>query len=155
MTTFERRIEIATPPERVWEILADIGTIAEWNPGVLASHLTGEQREGVGAARYCDLGRGNYLDEEIVAWEPGRVLTFRIVGTNLPFKSADIRFRIVDGGSDTVVTVSPIYELKYGLLGRVLDRVFVRRVYARGMETLLAGLKRQAEVLPAETKHQI
>ena len=150
MATFERRIEIAAPPERVWGILADIGTIADWNPGVLASHLTGEQREGVGAARHCDLGKGNYLDEETVAWEPGRALTLRIVGTNLPFNSADIRFRMVADGHGSVVTVSPLYELKYGLLGKVLDRVFVRKTYSRGMEALLAGLKRHAEAPPAE-----
>ena len=151
MATFERRIEIAAPPERVWGILADIGTIAEWNPGVLASHWTSEQREGVGGARHCDLGKGNYLDEETVAWEPGRALTLRIVGTNLPFKSADIRFRVAADGQGSVVTVSPLYELKYGLLGRVLDQVFVRKAYTRGMEALLAGLKRHAEASPVET----
>ena len=86
-----------------------------------------------------------------MAWEPGRALTLRIVGTNLPFKSADIRFHMAAHGQGSVVTVSPLYELKYGLLGRVLDRLFVRKTYTRGMEALLAGLKRHAEASPAKT----
>ena len=41
--------------------------------------------------------------------------------------------------------VSPEYELKFGFLGSVLDSLFVRKTYAKGMRALLAGLKRQVE----------
>ncbi len=74
-----------------------------------------------------------------------QALTMRIVGTNLPFRSADIRFTLEDHGGETQVTVSPVYALKFGILGRVLDSLFVRRQYRRGMVNLLQGLKQNVE----------
>jgi hypothetical protein len=41
--------------------------------------------------------------------------------------------------------VSPLYRLRFGLLGSALDASYVRRTYSRGMAALLAGLKRHAE----------
>jgi hypothetical protein len=87
----------------------------------------------------------NYLDEEVVLFEPERCLTIRITATNLPFDRADIRFRLKESGDSTMVSVSPIYRLKFGLLGRVMDGLLVRRTYRKGMRDLLAGLKRRVE----------
>jgi uncharacterized protein YndB with AHSA1/START domain len=145
LSSFATDIKINAPVEQVWQALADIGNIYLWNPGVVASHRTTEQTEGVGACRYCDLGGNNYLDEKVVEWEDNKRLTMRIVGTNLPFKTADIRFTLQPDHGATVVTVSPDYELRFGLLGVLLDHLYVRRTYLRGMEALLAGLKRHVE----------
>jgi len=35
--------------------------------------------------------------------------------------------------------------LKYGVMGELLDRVYVRSSYQKGMESLLAGLKAYVE----------
>ena len=77
MSTFSTHIHIQAPPEEVWAALADIGEIYVWNPGVQSSHLTSDAGEGIGTARYCDLGGGNYLDERVVVWEPSQALTMR------------------------------------------------------------------------------
>ena len=145
MTTFAVQTTIDAPVTAVWQALADIGTIYQWNPGVKASHRTSEQAEGVGACRYCDLGGKNYLEERVVAWEPEKQLTMRITGTNLPFKTADIRFTLTPVGDQTAVTVSPLYQLHYGLAGRLLDRLYVQGNYQKGMTSLLAGLKKYVE----------
>lgn len=145
MGSFLVNTEINAPVEQVWDALSAIGDIYQWNPGVQASHTTSAQAEGIGATRFCDLGGSNYLDEEVVAWQPNEKLTMRIVGTNLPFATADIRFTLQAGADGTTVAVSPQYQLKYGLLGNLLDILYVRRSYRRGMEALLAGLKRFVE----------
>jgi hypothetical protein len=72
----------------------------------------------------------------------------RVVGTNLPFKTIDIRFRLLpdpDTEGATVVSVSPLYELKYGPIGKVMDAVYVRGTYRKGMDALLRGLKEFVE----------
>ncbi len=109
------------------------------------SHLTTDRATGIGAARHCDLGGRNYLDEQVVEWEEGGALTMRIVGTNLPFARADIRFVLEARNGTTVVTVTPDYRLKYGVLGSLLDVIYVRRTYRKGMDALLQGLKRHVE----------
>jgi uncharacterized protein YndB with AHSA1/START domain len=145
MAQFSTHAEIEAPINRVWDALADIGNIYQWNPGVIKSHVTSEVPEGIGASRYCDLGSGNYLDEEVVEWSQNQALTMRIVGTSLPFRKADIRFKLQEDNASTIVNVSPEYELRYGVIGWLLDLVFVRRTYQRGMQNLLSGLKAYVE----------
>lgn len=147
MTTFATDIWIDAPLEHVWETLADIGSIHRWNPGVVASHATSESTSGLGATRYCDLGGRNYLHESVVHFEPGEALTMRVEDTNLPFESVDIRFTLTETDAGTQVTVSPIYELKFGPMGALVDRLYVRRTYERGMAALLRGLKDHAEAI--------
>ena len=145
MGSFATETRIEAPVDEVWRALGEIGDIYRWNPGVRASHTTSEEEAGLGVTRYCDLGGKNYLDEEVVAWQPNEKLTMRITGTNLPFETADIRFTLRPENGATVVTVSPLYKLKYGVMGKMLDRVYVRKSYQKGMEALLAGLKAHVE----------
>ena len=150
MSNFTTEIKIDAPVDRVWDTLADIGSIDEWNPGVKRSHVTTDRREGLGAGRHCELPGKKHLDETVVDWEPHQRLTMRIVGTNLPLKTADIRFALRPAGGGTIVTVSPTYKLKFGPLGTVLDLLFVRRTYVKGIQALLVGLKKHAEALELE-----
>ena len=145
MSSFATKIRIECSAKEVWKVLADIGNIHQWNPGVISSHTTTEAKTGVGSGRHCDLGGKNYLDEKVVEWEEGSRLTFQIIGTNLPFKNVDIRFHLRGDGDSTLITVSPDYRLKFGLLGKILDALFIRRMYSKGMRALLKGLKNHVE----------
>jgi len=145
MGTFAEQITVNAPKNAVWNVLADIGSIHQWNPGVVDSRTTTNGEIGLRSARRCELGGKNYLDEEVVEWVPKKALTMRIVATNLPFKTADIRFTLEGHGKETLVTVSPTYRLKFGLLGTLLDAVFVRSQYRKGMINLLRGLKQRVE----------
>ncbi len=145
MSSFSTEITIQAPPLATWQALADIGNIYRWNPGVARSHLTSSQAAGLGATRHCDLGGPNFLDEKVVNWQPEKQLTMRITNTNMPFKSADIHFMLRADNGRTIVTVSPEYKLKFGWLGALFDRLYVRNTYRQGMEALLDGLKQYVE----------
>ena len=146
MASFVTSTVINAPHDQVWAALADIGTIHVWNPGVNDSHTTSDADSGLGATRHCDLGGKNYLNEEVVEFDEGERITMRIVDTNLPFDRADIRFRLRTEGDATHVSVAPDYRLKFGPIGALMDRVYVRRTYEKGMKALLRGLKRHVEV---------
>jgi uncharacterized protein YndB with AHSA1/START domain len=145
MNSFTVETTIAAPIKDVWDVLADISEIYKWNPGVFDSHLTSETTEGEGSSRYCNLGGNNYLHERVQLWSPERALTMRVTQTNLPFEHVDIRFRLAPMGGATRVTVSPEYKLKFGIIGSIMDAVYVRKSYSNGMEALLAGLKKFIE----------
>jgi uncharacterized protein YndB with AHSA1/START domain len=147
MTTFHVTTTIAAPPALVWSILDDIGTIADWNPGVRASRTTSSTRSGLGATRHCDLGQAGHLEEAVVEYRAGERLTMRITRSTLPFARADIRFQLEPAGSGTRVTVSPDYRLRFGPVGRLLDAIMVRPMYRKGMTALLAGLQARAEAV--------
>ena len=146
MSTFTERTTIDAPREDVWAALANIGTIAAWNPGLIGSRRTNDI-DGLGGARHCDLSAKHSLTEHVVEFEPGTAITFRVTDSTLPFKTADIAFTLTDElqQARTEVTVSPTYTLKYGSLGRILNTVAVRRNYRAGMRELLEGLKRHLE----------
>jgi uncharacterized protein YndB with AHSA1/START domain len=146
MSEFVESVCVDAPIEQVWAALADIGAISEWNPGVKESLQTTVGKVAKGACRRCELGGKNYLDEEVVEFEAPFHITFRITDTNLPFKTADIRFSLKSEGTATVVTVSPLYELKFGAFGRVLDTLLVKGTYRKGMRDLLRGLKKHVEI---------
>lgn len=81
----------------------------------------------------------------MVEFEENKRLTMRITGTNLPFKSAEIHFLLQPDNDSTIVTVSPLYKLKFGVFGKLLNTVFVHRTYLKGMQALLHGLKKFVE----------
>ena len=145
MAEFAETITIDASPEKVWKTLADIGNIYIWNPGVEHSKQTTSGEVGIGSCRRCELGGRNYLIEEVIAFEPASKMTIRITDSNLPFKSAVIRFLLQPQEGQTVVKVSPNYHLKFGWLGRLFDVVIVRAQYRKGMRRLLLGLKEHVE----------
>ena len=60
-------------------------------------------------------------------------------------KSNVIEFTVEGHMDGTIVTVVPEYALKYGPLGWLLDQLWARRRFKRGMADLLAGLKYHVE----------
>ena len=144
MSEFIEETRINAPVARVWSILADVGAIADWNPGLRGSRAT-NTRKGLGATRFCDIDGRQNLDEEVVQFEPMNAITFRITRSTLPFESADIRFTLTEERGQTGVAVAPKYTLKYGPVGQLIDSLYVSRVYRRGMQGLLQGLKEAAE----------
>ncbi len=146
MSTFSERTTIDAPRHAVWAALADIGTIAAWHPGLIGSHRTNDI-DGVGGTRHCDISNKHSLTEQVVTFEPATAITFRITGSTLPFKSADIAFTLTDSPQHarTEVTVCPTYALRYGPIGRILNALAVRRSYRAGMRDLLEGLQHHVE----------
>ncbi|MGI9543055.1 MAG: SRPBCC family protein [Cyclobacteriaceae bacterium] len=144
MHDFTVQETINAPVTHVWKALADIGNIYQWNPGVKKSHTTNDTN-GLGGSRHCNLGGKNYLEEDVVKWEENRYLSMRITETNLPFKTADINFTLEEKDDGTNVSINPVYELKFGPVGRFMNLVYVRGFYEKGMKSLLAGLKKHVE----------
>lgn len=145
MAQFSETIVVEAAQAEVWRLLADIGSIGVWNPGVISSYQLGEEPVTLGSRRYCDLGGRDYLAESVAEFEPERRITMRIDQTNLPFSEAVIRFTLEPLAERTRVTVAPDYSLKFGPIGMLIDLVLVRRAYRNGMRALLRGLKRHVE----------
>ena len=146
MPRFSTQIRIDAPKEKVWEVLADLGSIYKWNPGVAHSRSTSDSTGGEGAMRHCDLQRkGDYLEERAFDWRDGEGYKIDIYETNLPIKRNIVEFTLEADGEGTTVTVTPDYELKFGPIGVVMDRLFARAQLRKGMAGMLAGLKYHVE----------
>lgn len=149
MTKFSVSVKVDAPTEKVWEVLADLGSIYKWNPGVAHSHSTSDAPGGEGATRHCDIQNGKikmgYLEERAFNWCEGEGYTIDIYASTMPMKSSIVGFDIRPDGDGTIVTVTPEYNMKFGPLGLIMDTLMGRRMFKKGMRGLLAGLKYHVE----------
>ena len=148
MGSFKAQIKIDATKEEVWEVLADLGNIYRWNPGVTFSYSTSEEGQGEGATRHCDIQLGpikGYLEERAFDWREGAGYKIAFYDTNFPNKDTVVDFSVRADGDGTVVEVSPGYKLKFGLLGKLMDRLFFERQFRKRMTGLLGGLKYHVE----------
>lgn len=75
----ERRRLLPATRDSVWAVLADFGAISRWGGGVDHSELLSAVNGGIGTERRIQVGR-NALREQVVRWEPGRGLSYRVTG---------------------------------------------------------------------------
>ena len=139
MSKLTTQVKINAPVDKVRGILADFGAIGKWAPPVSKSYSTTEARQGVGAGRHCDTSFGA-LNEQIVEWEEGH--SFTIDGkTVLPMKYARNGFSVSPPGDGTVVTAFIDFQMKFGPVGALLDKLVLRRQFRKVMALGLGGLK--------------
>ena len=149
VTSVRAETRIDRSCSQVWEILADLGTVSLWDPGVAESRQTSADG-GQGATRYCRLHSRRrktigYMEERASRWREGQGVVFEVYDTNMPVTSHVIAYELDEDGDGTVVRAEREYELKYGPLGRLADSLTGRRRMERGTRELLAGLKHYAE----------
>jgi uncharacterized protein YndB with AHSA1/START domain len=141
MRSLQVSSEIQAPVATVWGVLANFPNIADWNSGVTKSYATGDQTEGVGASRHCDLAPSGTLEETIQEWQPNEKMAVSIdSSTKSPLKSGLGTFELSPGGSEsTTVALNLDYELKWGLIGKLIGPV-VHRQLTKGFEGSLREL---------------
>jgi ligand-binding SRPBCC domain-containing protein len=150
MTVLENSIRIEAPPERVWAALAALDVLHRYDPVVKKSEIISVERQGAGASRRCDLVAGGWLKEKIVAFEPHRSISFELFECTLPVRRLKHDYTLTPEAGGTLVRQRMEYELKMGLVGRLMDVVMVRRKWDAGIKGFFAGLKRYVEDSPRE-----
>lgn len=151
MASIRYEITVDRPPSEVWDLISDFGGVYRYNPNVSHSRLTnGSANEGVGATRHCDLSfSGASVEERILEWHEGEGYALEIFdGEKLPPFRSGVRAAVTvrpAGSERSVVTGDMDYELKFGLLGRLMDRTVVAPRFGPAFGRLLAGIKHHAE----------
>jgi carbon monoxide dehydrogenase subunit G len=147
MARISGEIHIQAAKEEVWATIADLGAVQGFHPGVCTSYYTSERRQGVGASRHCDLKPFGSVEERATEWNEGESVTLEIYdGKSMPpFRAAHGKMSVESNGAGTIARLTLEYEMRYGLLGRVMDRLMVRSRFERMVPAVLAGLKRKME----------
>ncbi|PZS35609.1 MAG: hypothetical protein DLM58_03505 [Pseudonocardiales bacterium] len=83
MTTLSNEILIRAPRQQVWDTLTRLDLLSAYDPGTKASVLTGEQSDGVGAQRRCEVPGGWFI-ERVAAWEPIQTLALELGAARFP-----------------------------------------------------------------------
>lgn len=142
MARIERRIEINRAPNEVFDALTDLDALLHWATLVVANHDLPEKplqaghrfRQTVSVA-----GVKLETDWEVVELERPRYVVYH--ATVRGGGRLDMRQTVspIDGGSR--VEIEADYDLPGGILGDVLDRMYVEQRNERELEASLQNLK--------------
>ena len=114
-TVFKSEIEINTSQEKVWQALSKFGDICHGHPAVETSHLTSDQKEGVGTTRHCNFNMmGATSEERVIEWRDGEYMKIEAYEMkNLPgIKDMFVDFSIRQVGDNSVLTSTMEYSMK-------------------------------------------
>ena len=150
MTTIHHEVHAACPSERVWALLADLESVQRYNPGVRRAAIEGPLRSGVGALRSCDLIPKGRVVERVTHWEDGRALGLEVAQSDWPIHFMRWVTRVEPQGTGTRITQSLEYEVKFGPLGWLLDRLLMKRKLTTSLDEVFAALARHAENSPTQ-----
>jgi uncharacterized protein YndB with AHSA1/START domain len=137
----ERMVEIAAPPEVVWEWISDHKKWPEWFTALDSVVVLGSP-EGVGGGRRVTVKK-MALDEEFTAWDENEHFAFAIVRSKLPILESmaeSVRIEPTDTGSRVIYRQG--LQAKRGF-GKALDVMWKQN--AKQLDLALQNLKQLVE----------
>jgi ribosome-associated toxin RatA of RatAB toxin-antitoxin module len=139
-------ISIEASIEKIWNILADPAVLDRYDPTVKKSTLISNEKTGLGAKRKVDMLDGkNWFEEKIVVFEPNKTLTYQLTDCSFPLKGLKHSYTFETVGNQTKVKQEMEYMVKFGLVGKILDVLMIRKQSNAGVKKFFEGLKKYAE----------
>jgi len=145
MTTLRHEIRIDAPVETVWNALADLAAVQEYNPGVASARVVSERGGGVGAARRCELKPKGWVEERVWDFSPPHALGLEVAASDWPLVFMKWKTELEPLAGATLVTQELNYKLKFGPIGALLNALVMRRKLDQSIGAVFEGLKRYVE----------
>jgi hypothetical protein len=146
-------IVVDAPLQKVWEVAEDITLIPEYHPEVgRVDLIAGQAKRSLGTRYQCNILEGRRAGscvEEVVAYEPGRKVTTRMVSDTWGIDRMLADFRVETTVSrhsetSTILKFEAFYE-PVGVMYRLLNAVWLRRAIRRRSLAVMHGIKRFIE----------
>jgi uncharacterized membrane protein len=153
VTVLNHEIRISAPIERVWAILADLEAVQRYNPTVKKAVCVSEARHGVGASRRCELIPRGSVTERITAWLPMQAIAMELVEHDWPVSFMRWRTEIAGDHDSTRVVQRLEYQVKFGVFGKLLDAMVMRKKLDRTIAVVFDRLKAHLEDVSLSRPH--
>jgi uncharacterized protein YndB with AHSA1/START domain len=133
----EARVDLPLSPDDIWPALADAAAWERWFAAVRQSRYTTPGPPGVGSRRHVVVQRLE-VDEEVVAFEPGRCFAFSVLTASRPGFAAMVEVVTLEASAGgTQVTYQQAIEPAWWLRPLV---PLLRRNLRAELRAGLAGL---------------
>lgn len=145
MTKIFYEVEVDASKDRAWEVLADFANLS-WTETVTNAHYINDKQAEVGAARHCDLPDDAYIVERITQWEEGRKLAYVIDDASDPITTDSyVIWRVTGDNNSSKVSFEAQYELKYGLIGDLMNVLMVKDRFSSQITHFMGEYKTYVE----------
>ena len=146
MTILNNDITINAPIEKIWSALSNIEELGKFDPTVKKSIALSESKSGLGAKRKVDMLDGkNWFEEKVTAFKPNEFLTYQLTKCSFPITGLKHSYTFDKIGNQVKVKQVMEYKVKFGLLGKLLDTLMIRKQTGNGIKKFFVGLKSYAE----------
>lgn len=146
MTTLHNEITVNASIEKIWDILSNLEALDQYDPTVKKSALISLEKSGINAKRKVDMKDGkNWFEEKVIVWKPNEALTYQLTDCSFPVNGLKHSYSFQKTGNQTRVIQVMEYKVKFGLLGKVLDMLMIRKQTDSGIKKFFSGLKNYVE----------
>ena len=146
MATIYNEITVTAPVEKIWGALANIEMLDKYDPTVKKSTALSANKSGLEAKRKVLMLDGkNWFDEKVTVFKPNEALTYQLTDCSFPIKALQHSYSFEKTGNQTKVKQVMQYTVKFGLLGKLMDAMMIRKQSDSGIKKFFAGLKSYVE----------
>src|SRR5438046_4616533 len=146
MATIHNEITINASVEKIWEALANVEMLDKYDPNVKQSTALTTIKGGLGAKRKVLMRDGkNWFDEKITVFKPNEALTYQLTDCSFPIKGLTHSYSFENIGTQTKVKQEMQYTVKFGLFGKLLNAIMIRKQSDTGIKKFFTGLKSYVE----------
>lgn len=143
MAIVQSSVQIKASPEQTMALLSDAGRWPSWYPGMTQIEIAAPfpDKGGKVSFKVKSAGLSLPIDETVLEYEPGRLQVLEMEGA----LSGRARWELAAEGDGTRLTTTFDYALPAGVLGKIADALFVKRLNARSLEGGLSNFKALVE----------
>ena len=146
MGVIQNEIVISAPIEKIWEALSEIETPDKYDPTVKKSTAISQNTKGIGAKRKVDMKDGkNWFEEHCTVWKPNEELAYELTACSFPVHQLKHSYSFEKAGNQIRVKQVMHYQMKFGIFGKLLDVLMIRKQSDAGIKKFFAGLKSYSE----------
>ena len=148
LTHISKSIEIRTPPEKIWEMLA-LDRLSEWEEGYkedltkieyTSEVNTLDDKYKVGFSAQLETKGEGQMNLEITGSLENEKIVYHLVGGKFT-KDLRLTFLLDPLEEGTEFTYVVDYEISWGILGKFLDKLFIHRKAEKDLRTEMENLK--------------
>jgi ribosome-associated toxin RatA of RatAB toxin-antitoxin module len=146
MAAIHNEITINATLDNIWAALANVELLEQYDPTVKKSTALSSTKSGPGAGRKVLMMDGkNWFDEKVEVFEPMKELSYRLTACSFPIKKLQHSYSFEKEGDQVKVKQVMVYTVKFGLLGKLLDALMIRKQSDGGIKKFMKGLKAYVE----------
>src|SRR5258705_12876859 len=146
MARIYNEILIQAPLEKIWQVLEAPDLLDKYDPTVKKSLLISDEKKSLGAKRRVDMLDGkNWFEEKITQYQPNEALTYELTACSFPVHKLKHSYSFQKLGEKIKVSQVMEYTVKFGLFGKLLDVLIIRKQSDAGIKKFFGGLKSYLE----------